>query len=190
MASIYRKEGSPFYWIGYYVNGERKDKSLKVRNKEIALRLRNQLEGQLALGEAGMAGVDDISYDKYNTIFIDHMEKKKRSPRTIDEYRGTIKRLTEYLRQECPSVKMLSQIKRHHIEKYLSSRSEAITGVRLNGELRYLQRYFNVAKNDLNHLKNNPTDGIEKAKETTKPRRIYSEDDIRLMLVGKKKLMF
>ena len=54
MASIYKKDGSPYWWICYCVDGKKRDKSLKVRNKEVAIRLRNKIEEQIVLGEAGL----------------------------------------------------------------------------------------------------------------------------------------
>ncbi len=61
MASIYKKAGSPYWWICYCVGRKKHDKSLKVRNKEAAIRLRNKIEEQIALGDAGLLVQDERS---------------------------------------------------------------------------------------------------------------------------------
>jgi len=70
MASIYKKDGSPYWWICYYVEGRKHDKSLKVHNKEAAIRLRNKIEEQIVLGEAGLLVQEERSIDEFVPIFI------------------------------------------------------------------------------------------------------------------------
>jgi len=180
MASIYRRTGSPYYWVIYYLNGAKHARSLKVRNKEVAIRLRNKLEERIALGEVGMSAIDEKTIEEYKTEFFGELERQS-APRTVIEYKRTLNSFTEFLKMEFPDVRMLSQIADNHIHKYLAHRMGAVTATTRNNDLTRVKHFLNKAK--LNkYIKSNPAEGIGDLRVARMPRPIYSERDIRLML--------
>jgi len=180
MASIYKKDGSPYWWICYCVERKKHDKSLKVRNKDAAIRLRNKIEEQIVLGEAGLFVQDEKSIDEFTPIFTDYISKRN-SNGTLDRYSRSAKLFTEYLKKKHPDVRMISSIRGQHIEQYITCRRESICIKTANNELRAIKRFLNVAK-QLNYTKNNPAVGIKEVDEAQKPPSYYTEDDIKLML--------
>lgn len=180
MASIYKKDGSPYWWVCYCVDGKKRDKSLKVRNKEVAIRLRNKIEEQIVLGEAGLFVQDEKSIDEFTPIFTDYISKRN-SKGTLDRYARSAKLFTCYLKKKHPDVRMISNIRGQHIEQYITYRRESICIKTANNELRAIKRFLNVAK-QLNYTKNNPAIGIKEVDEAQKPPSYYTEDDIKLML--------
>jgi len=180
MASIYKKVGSPYWWICYLVDGRQYDKSLKVRSKEVAIRLRNKIEEQVVLGELGLLLQDKKSIDEFMPIFIDYVTKRN-SAGTLDRYKRSIKLFTDYLKERHSDVRMVSSIKGSHIEQYMTYRRDSVGIKTVNNELRAIKRFLNVAK-QLNYIKNNPAIGIKEVREAQKPPSYYREDEIKLML--------
>jgi len=109
MASIYKKEGSPYWWICYLVDGRQFDKSLKVRNKDVAIKLRNRIEEEVVLGGTGLLSQEKKPIDEFIAIFTDYISKRN-SPGTLDRYSRSVKLFTEYLKKEHPDVRMVSSI--------------------------------------------------------------------------------
>lgn len=180
MASIYKKEGSPYYWVCYFVEGKQFDKSLKVRNKEVAIRLRNRIEEDIALGQVGLLVHDDKSIEEFIPIFRDYIAKRN-SEGTLDRYSRSIKIFTDYLKERHKDVRMVSGIKTFHIEQHITHRRDSVGIKTVNNELRAIKRFLNVAK-QLNYIKNNPAIGIKEVKEPQKPPSYYTEEEIMLIL--------
>jgi len=153
---------------------------LKVRNKEVAIRLRNKIEEQVVLGEAGLLIQDEKSMDEFTSIFTDYISKRN-SKGTLDRYSSSAKLFTNYLKKKHPDVRMISSIRGQHIEQYITYRRESICIKTANNELRAIKRFLNVAK-QLNYIKNNSAIGIKEVSEAQKPPSYYTEDDIKLML--------
>lgn len=180
MASIYRKKGSPYYWVCYCIDGKRNNKSLKVRNKEVAIRLRNKLEEEIVLGRAGLSFQEEKIIDEFIQVFIEYTAKRN-SLGTVDRYSRSIKNFNDYLKHSYPNIKILSSIGACHIENYITYRRHAVNIKTVNNELRAIKRFLNVAK-QLNYIRVNPGDGIRETKEAQKPPSYYPEDEIKLML--------
>lgn len=180
MASIYKKGGSPYWWICYCVEGRKHDKSLKVRNKEAAIRLRNKIEEQIVLGEAGLLIQDERSIDEFIPIFLDYISKRN-SEGTLDRYSRSVRIFIDYLKENHKGLSMVSNIKSQHIEQYISYRRASVGIKTVNNELRAIKRFLNVAK-QLNYIKNNPAIGIKEVSEAQKPPSYYTEDEIIFML--------
>lgn len=192
MASIYKKKNnrgkeSPYWWVRYYIKGMPYDKSLKVRNKEVANRLRNKLEEQLALGEIGLENFNDIPIEEYRTEFYKIL-KDEVALLTQKEYERVIDSFVEFLKNKYPNVLMLSQIDDRHVVNYLSGRlATGIAKTTRNNDLKYIRSFLEKAKIK-KYIKSNPTAEIADFKVAKIPPRIYSEEDIRLMMKAPKEL--
>jgi len=108
MASIYKKVGSPYYWVCYHIDGKKYDKSLKVRSKEVA-----------CMNELRNLKIEDVDLLS-STFYI-----KKTKTKT--------QRLTKLSNQDClvlnEHLLLLKRKKIYNPEEYLfPSRNGSLTG--------------------------------------------------------------
>ncbi len=137
MGTIYRRKN--VYWVKYYRNGKSYYESSHSYKKEVAKRLLQRREGEIAKGELPGIRFDKVRFDELAEDFL-------------TEYR--INRKKTLVKAVC-SVKLLkkvfggmriTEITTAKIKEYVDSRmTEGVSNATINRELAALKRMFHLA---------------------------------------------
>lgn len=138
--SVYRQKGSRFWWIQFFVAGERRRESTKTENEKLAWRLlRNKLvaieNGELAAGSA------DKLEKLYEALERDYTINARKD---IDNLKS---RWKNHLSPAFGEL-LVSEISAEVVAKYIAARQAAkppASNATINRELAILKRMFKIA---------------------------------------------
>ena len=96
MAYLYKRKQQ--FWIGYYLNGKLVQKSLKTKNKRVALSKKRQIEYEISLGDLHLAS--KLPLPALLAAFCKHLK----SIRTFKSYTNDISRLRVFFGPVCEEL--------------------------------------------------------------------------------------
>lgn len=138
--SVYRQKGSRFWWIQFFVDGERRRESTKTENEKLAWRiLRNKLvaieNGELAAGSA----------DKLEKLY-EALERDY----TINGRKDIVNLKSRWTNHLSPAFGelLVSEVSAEVVAKYIAARQAAkppASNATINRELAILKRAFKLA---------------------------------------------
>lgn len=175
MASIYKRNNT--YYIKFYEKSRRIRKSLGTSKRSEALRIKEQIERELAAGKFPLTEEDtdvDIFWKKYIEWARDH-----KRPRTIEIERLFWQQFTEYVKP-----RKLSDVSRRDVERFKAKRKkDGLKPQSINDALRHLQAIYNYARKLGYFSGDNPFVGIARYKLEKNPPRYLSREQIDTVLI-------
>ena len=174
MASIYKR--SNVYCIKFYQNGRRIRKSLRTRKKPEALKIKEQIERELAAGQYVLENIDtdvDVFWEEYSKWAKDH----KRA-RTLELEDLFWRQFTEFAKP-----KQLGDIRKEDIERFKSHRRRhGLRPTSINIALTHLQSIYSHAKKLGYYSGRNPFIGVARYKTEKNPPKFLSREQIEKVL--------
>jgi len=175
MTKIYKR--GKYWWLDYYENGIRRQKSTKTTRKEIAENIAREKEKELLLGR----------YVKEEMPIMELIElyecsiKAKYPQRTSQRYCEVLEHIRDYFNRT--SVSYASEVTRKEIEKYIVERANTgLKPVTINYELGRLQQLWDYAV-DIGVAIENPVKKTPKLTEPNrKPPRFLTKEEIPVFL--------
>lgn len=174
MASIYRRKDTKVWYVTYYTGGKRISEKVG-HNKKAAQYRRSEIELQLVKGERPLLPDTSVELllDKYKT----HLETRPYAERTLSRISNFHNNLKSFF--EANGINKIANVTFDVIEQYLITRTK-IDNVKpktANMELGYIRAMFEYAIS-LGYVKINPSVKIKRFKETKKPPRFFTEDEL------------
>jgi hypothetical protein len=97
MAHLYRRRKQ--FWICYYINGQRVQKSLRTDNERIARDRKRKIEYELSLGDLQVASSIPLP------VILEGFCRYLKAPRTYKSFKNDISRLRIFFGPICESLK-------------------------------------------------------------------------------------
>jgi integrase len=171
-------------WYAYIDAKGRKRESwpLKTTRKRTALTQLNRLEKAYHAGEfdpwnGGWQQPEQRSLKDAERAFLEEKERKGLRPKTLDTYRGALRRFRETL----PPGVMLQDVTPEDIEAHVTERGLANATQR--GRYRNLRALFNWLA-DADWLRSNPMDGVSPPRKETKEKAFLKPEDVERLLIA------
>lgn len=160
MATIFKKKGT--WFLDYYLNNQRKRKSLKTSSKKIAELALHDLEIKLAKNDLGLL-VNEISLEAFIEKYL-AFKSARLSPNSLKRITISLNNhILPFLKEN--NVSKLNQISPMLIEEYVSKRANEAKQATVNLELLTLKNIFRQAIK-WNYLQKDPSREIKKLKVT------------------------
>jgi integrase len=176
MASIYKR--SQIWWIIYYENGRKIQRSLKTRDKTIAKFKKNDLENQLAKGDSPIPNFNISPY----VVLEEYREfcKNRNKLQTISDDTTRIK---DFLGWAQPS--RIKDVNEKDVLAYLNQRIDGkeIIPSTANHTITNIKTFLNFSV-QRRYISSNPLRGIKKYKTEKLPPRFLNKEEIRNVLVA------
>lgn len=173
MASIFQR-GKTF-WIQYYLNGKRIQKTLKTRDRKIAKYHKNKIENELAQGDSPIAInpiTPQIALDEF------HQNRSGRvSAGTVESDRPRLQWFIDSLKNKSLSSVTEANVKKH-IDKLIEEKD--ISAMTANHNIRIIKTFLNFCVKR-KYIQENPIQHMPKYKVNTVEQRYLSEDEIRTL---------
>ena len=180
MAYIYKR--GKYWWVGYKSSGRHVQKSLRVTSKAAAKTLLTEYQ-ILEAREANQSKALILKkhfLDVYKE-YLRFYSTMGQSHNTLREKQGAIARFLEYIQDR---VIYISDITTQMVEEFYHKRiQKSLHGA--NKDLKVLKHLFNYAV-DRGYLRNNPANGIRRAKPVKKIFRDLSFEEIEKLLTTAK----
>ncbi len=176
MASIYLR--GKVWWISYFIDGKEILHSLKVRQKKVALHIKNLKELELENGIAKLPStktVDDF-FEEYKRY-----AKGEKKPKI---YKQEIRRLELFL--DIISVKYLKDITTRHIHLFLLEIGKDRCKNTLYHYLKHIKVFFRFAI-EMGYVKENLARKIKCKQTRLPPPRFLSQEELEVFLPCVKK---
>ena len=174
MASIYKRKDTKVWYVTYYTGGKRISEKVG-HNKKAAQYRRNEIELQLVKGERPLLPDTSVELllDKYKT----HLETRPYAERTIKRISNFHNNLKSFF--EDNGIVKIVNVTFDVIDQYLIERTKTdnIKPKTANMELGYIRAMFEYAIS-LGYMKVNPAAKMKRLKETKKPPRFFTEDEL------------
>jgi len=170
MASIYKRNNT--YYIKFYEHGRRVRRSLGTSNRNKALKLKEQIERQLAAGTY-VADVLDTGIATFWTEYLEWAKLHKR-PKTIEVETMFWNQFVGY----CKPAK-LGDVTTRDVERFKAKRvRDGLKPQSINNALRHLQAIYNYAHKLGYYSGHNPFQGVQRFKLEKNPPRFLKKKEI------------
>lgn len=178
MASYYLRGNT--YWICYYKDGQKVQKSLKTKDKAIARFKANEIENDLAKGLSPIPN-HTVNINKAISDY-EAYAKNLKSKTSMD---GDISRIKRFI--AWANINRLSSITESILRKYLNHRidEDEITISTVNHTIKSVKILLNYAVKE-GYLSENPLKNMRKYKIEKKPPRFLTKDEIKALFEASK----
>ena len=170
MASIFKRAGN--YYVKFYHRGRRVRKSLGTSKKAEALKIKEQIERELAAGKYSFEEIDtdiDVFWDEYFKWAQDH-----KRPKTLEVEQMFWRQFTEFAKPQ-----KLGDVIPPDVERFKAKRKrDGLKPQSINDALRHLQAIYNYAKKLGYYSGKNPFLGIKRYKLERNPPKYLSKEQI------------
>ena len=175
MASIYLRK--KVFWVSYYENGKKTQRSLHVKTKKVALHLKKELEIKLDKGIAGFQTKKKLKdfFEEYKKYAV-----TKKCKMVFDTETRALERFFN-----SNNFRTLNDITTRLIQEYLSSLPSSLAPSYINHQRKHIHTFLNVAVKQ-NHLQANPASNVEKHKVKPKKLRFFSNEEIERLIGASK----
>ena len=174
MASIYKRNN--VYCIKFYQNGRRVRKSLGTKKKTEALKIKEQIERELAAGKYSLEEVDtdvETFWSEYWAWARDH-----KRPRTLELEQLCWKKFVEFAKPE-----KLGNVTKQDVERFKAKRKrDGLKPSSINIALIHLQAIYGHAKKLGYYSGQNPFVGVARFKVEKNPPKYLSIDEMETVL--------
>jgi site-specific recombinase XerD len=187
--SLYKRDGSKFWWMKFTFDGELVQQSTKVANKRDALQIEAAFRHELALGRIGItpkvkAPTLKKACDGFLArVAVEHPNKAE----TIRRYTSNVKVFLQFFGEKvaCDKItsEMVEQFKHHratHISPKIKRKLKPIT---VNHELLTLRMIFNRLV-DLDVMPKSPARKVKLLDNHITPTRILTFDEQKIYLMA------
>ena len=182
-----RRRDNGYYYIYWYEGqtgeGEPKKcmKSLKTKNKRRAELVYRTFEEKVYFRKQGLLTMDKIEIQAFTPRLESYLNTHFDNQHTRRKYLGHYRLFAGFMSKEYSYIKYLHEIKdTYFVEFKMYEQERGLSPHSINGEVRSLHKIFKIAK-ELNHINENPADGLSIIKAKKPPVEVYSQDEIRLM---------
>ena len=164
------------WWIDYMQNGQRVRRSLKVTEREMAERMKVEIEQNVERGVVGMAQ----SFVDFFPVFEEFKRAVilKKSPRYSKRMFQMLKPFLLYLQKN--ELTNLAKVTVADIERHLDLRLQQIAHKTWNDELRIIEQFFRFAI-ERDYLLHNPASKIQKYRVSKHSVEIYTPEELGLI---------
>ena len=170
MASIYKRNN--VYCIKFYQNGRRVRKSLGTKKKTEALKIKEQIERELAAGKYSLEEVDTDVETFWNEYWAWAQDHKR--PKTLEVEDLFWRQFTKFAKP-----KRLGDVTSRDVEKFKAKRRrDGLKPQSINNALRHLQAIYNYAKKLGYYSGDNPFVGVARFKLEKNPPKYLSKKQI------------
>jgi integrase len=180
MAHLYRR--GRYYWLCYYENGEKIQKSLKTENYNAARRARVEIEKKVLEGQRTTPRESDLKkfYDEYKEA-----SKGTKSPTTMSRDKSKFRVFLNWLQAEL-KVDSLSALKppditAREIQRFRDHKAKKTSKANANAYLRSLSGMFSYGVKR-GFIFVNPVSQVEKLKAPQKEVRFLDKKEIKKLL--------
>jgi len=186
MAWLKRRDNG-FYYI-YWYEGQAGDgkpkkcmKSLKTKNRKRAELVYKTYDEKIYFRKQGLLTMNKIEIEAFKPRLESYLNTHFDNQHTRRKYLGHYKLFAGFMSKEYSYVKYLHEIKdTYFVEFKIHEQERGLSPHSINGEVRSLHKVFKIAK-ELNHINENPTDGLSIIKAKKPPIEVYNQGEIRLM---------
>src|SRR5512139_1530093 len=137
MGTIYRRKN--IYWVKYYRNGKPYYESTHSEKREVAKKLLQKREGEIAKGEIPGIRFDKVRFDELAEDFL--TDYRINGKRTLDKATCSVKHLSKTFGGMSITAITTAKIKEYVDSRMMEDRSNAS----INRELAALKRIFHLA---------------------------------------------
>ncbi len=196
MPSLYRKKGSPFWWVRYKKNGKWIDKTTREKDKENAEQIKRKIEESIYLekqnrlsAEAKRRIAQDILGDAFpqktlKDFLISWLTNKKNetSKATFEKYKEIVKEFLAFMKSLGKGKDFEIQfIKLEDIHTYRNFLiGKGLSNVTINSKMKILKDAFEQARKE--HLiSENPIEFLKPLKEDKQKREPFTDEQVNLL---------
>ena len=180
--SIYKRKDSKYYWVSYYHENRRINKSLKTNNIRIARLKTKLIEEELVLGKIRHIKKDDLIKDFFDRYQIEIQTNKSHKTKESDDRAMNL--FKEYLGDRW-LILPINSVARHLIDKFRNwlKVEKKLSNVSINLYFRHLRSIFTNAEN-WEMVEKNPFKGIKQLKIEEKPPKFLTQKQVDLLLTA------
>ena len=182
-----RRRDNGYYYIYWYEgqtgDGEPKKcmKSLKTKNKRRAEIVYKTFEEKVYFRKQGLLAMDKIETQAFTLRLESYLNTHFDNQHTRRKYLGHYRLFADFMAKRYGYIRCLHEIKdAYFVEFKIYEQERGLSPHSINGEVRSLHKIFKIAK-ELNHINENPTDGLSVIKAKKSVVNVYGQDEIRLM---------
>jgi len=165
---VYKRRGSPFYWLEYYLNGKRVRLSTKTKRKVEAEERARLLQKQNWLREEGLLAVDTPKHTLQNLVddYLDNVvDVNNKSQQSRETDKRWINRFVEFVSPDTP----FESIDESHCNKFIADyKADGIADTTLHKAGQILRSMFHYASRPPYNAKYNPFDWAQGVKQLSK----------------------
>jgi len=162
-------------------------KSLKTKNKKRAELVYKVYDEKIYFRKQGLLAMDKIEILAFMPRLESYLNTHFDNQHTRRKYLGHYRTFTDFMSKQYTYIKYLHEIKdTYFVEFKIYEQERGLSPHSINGEIKSLHKVFKIAK-ELNHVNENPIDGVSIIKTKKSIVTIYSQDEIRLMFKFSKK---
>lgn len=174
MASIYQRNGR--WWICFYENGRKIQRSLKTKSKIQAKYLKNEIENRLSSGETLFLN-KKIDVNEAFAEFRQYRQSRiSRKAQAADHYR-----IKKFIADA--GIRFLSDISQQNLRAHLDERIADISKQTANHTIRAVKTFLNFCVKN-KYLKENPISGFGMYAIDKKAPRFLDEGEIQQLLTA------
>ena len=182
-----RRRDNGYYYI-YWYEGQTGDgqpkkcmKSLKTKNRRRAELVYRTFEEKVYFRKQGLLAMEKIEIQAFAPRLESYLNTHFDNQHTRRKYLGHYRLFADFMAKRYAYIRCLHEIKdAYFVEFKMYEQERGLSPHSINGEVRSLHKIFKIAK-ELNHINENPTDGLSIIKAKKSPVKVYSQDEIRLM---------
>ncbi|MCQ9206838.1 MAG: site-specific integrase [Omnitrophica bacterium] len=182
-----RRRDNGFYYI-YWYEGQTGDgdpkkcmKSLKTKNKRRAEIVYKTFEEKVYFRKQGLLAMDKIEIQAFTPRLESYLNTHFDNLHTKRKYLGHYRLFAGFMAKRYSYVRCLHEIKdAYFVEFKIYEQERGLSPHSINGEVRSLHKIFKIAK-ELNHINENPANGLSIIKAKKPAVEVYGQDEIRLM---------
>lgn len=178
MASIYKRDN--VYYVKFYHKGKRVRRSLGTSKKSEALKIKEQIERDLATGKFVLEEVDtdvDVFWEEYLRWAQDH-----KRPATLEVEQIFWRQFTEFAKP----IK-LGDVTKANVERFKAKRKrDGLKPISINDAIKHLQAIYSHAKKLGYYSGDNPFVGVARFKTEKNPPKYLSKEQIEKVLTTAK----
>ena len=182
-----KQRDNGFYYLFWYegktYDGKPKKRmqSLKTKRSKRARLAFQLLEEKLYFKKRGLLTLDKIEIQSFIPRLESYLNTYFENLHTRRKYLGHYKLFANFMHKKHKVIRNLDEIKDFYFSEFIIYEQERRQSPHsINGEIRSLHKVFKIAK-ELNHVNDNPADGLSIIKTKKPPVEIYSQGEIELM---------
>jgi len=175
MSTIYKRPGSPYWWIRWAENGETRRESLKTEDEDEAGILKGEKDKARLFGASGMSS-PYLKLDTFLKEYLSHRKKTCRDPKTYEKDKSIIEPFSK-----AHEGRSLSSIDFKTMESHLTSVAQETSPGNANVHYRHLKTAFNKAVS-WRYLPISPFVGLKQFAGTQKTPRFLMGKEVKAFL--------
>lgn len=187
MAWLYKRPGSPFWWVAWVAGGRKSRQSTGIRHEErkrpgeSALAIQRNLEERLARARFGLSAM--VREKTISSLVTDYMVSVVARPRTIDRYQQLANNLVRWM--EGQKVATVQEVSHELVARYVADGLKERADCTVRQECAFFRRmWVEARKRDFCAFDQNPWDVSIKCEQ--RARQPYTDDELQAIFAATK----